>query len=55
MEAVYAQGEQADVVVTGGEVEAYAEGSGDMLSIGIYADRNVDIQGGSVYFLLRGE
>ena len=45
---VYAQGEQADVVVTGGEVEAYAEGSGDMLSIGIYADRNVDIQGGSV-------
>ena len=48
VEAVYAQGEQADVVVTGGEVEAYAEGSGDMLSIGIYADRNVDIQGGSV-------
>ena len=45
---VWAQGEQADVVVTGGEVEAYAEGSGDMLSIGIYADRNVDIQGGSV-------
>lgn len=48
VEAVYAQGKQADVVVTGGEVEAYAEGSGDMLSIGIYADRNVDIQGGSV-------
>ena len=48
VEAVYAQGEQADVVVTGGEVEVYAEGSGDMLSIGIYADRNVDIQGGSV-------
>lgn len=48
VEAVYAQGEQADVVVTGGEVEAYAEGSGDMLSIGIYADRNVDIQGDSV-------
>lgn len=48
VKAVYAQGEQADVVVTGGEVEAYAEGSGDMLSIGIYADRNVDIQGGSV-------
>ena len=48
VEAVYAQGEQADVVVTGGEVEAYAEGSGDMLSIGIYAARNVDIQGGSV-------
>ena len=48
VKAVYAQGEQADVVVTGGEVEAYAEGSGDMLSIGICADRNVDIQGGSV-------
>lgn len=49
VEAIYAQGAEADILVTGGAVSVNAEGSGTMLSVGVYADRNIEIRGGSLH------
>jgi len=48
VEAIFAQGTEADIVVSGGTVTAFAEGSGEMLSFGMYADRNIEVRGGSL-------
>lgn len=48
VEAIFAQGTEADIVVSGGTVTAFAEGSGETLSFGMYADRNIEVRGGSL-------
>lgn len=46
--ALYAQGDEADVVVRGGTVDAVSEGSNAQMSAGIYADRYLQVEGGAV-------
>lgn len=46
--ALYAQGAEADVVVRGGTIGAVAGGSNGQATFGIYADRFLQVEGGSV-------
>lgn len=46
--AVYAQGNGADILVSGGNVEAFSGGDNGQISIGLYSDRYIKIEGGTV-------
>lgn len=46
--AIYAQGNGADILIRGGSINAFSGGDNEQISIGLYADRNIKIEGGTV-------
>ena len=47
--ALYAQGDEGDILLKGGSVRAVSGGGNAQASIGVYADRYLKIEGGELY------
>lgn len=47
--AIGAMGNGADIVISGGNVKAVSGGANEQISVGLYAERNIKIDGGKVF------